>query len=86
MIFGLLLLLYFSHYHFVAGHTNPRDALLHPLSVLAYVCAYLALPLANINHIVGTAAGLAILIALAWDTLRVLRRPAPQRLIVCASA
>lgn len=82
MIFGLLLLLYFSHYHFVAGHTNPRDALLHPLSVLAYVCAYLALPLANINHIVGTAAGLAILIALAWETLRVLRRPAPQRLIV----
>ena len=82
VVFGLLLRVYFSDYHFVAVHTNPWEALLQPVSVLTYVCAYLALPLANINHIVGTAAGLAVLIALAWETLRVLRRPAPQRLIV----
>jgi len=79
-VFALLVPLYFFHYHFVPGHTNPRDALQHPFSLLAYVCAYLALPLASINHIAGVVAGVAVLIALAWETVRVLRRPAPSRL------
>ncbi len=74
VVFGLVVWQYVSGYQLIAGHTNAVEALRHPLEVLAFVGAYLALPLAKIDHAVGAAVGLAVLSAFAWATVRMLRR------------
>jgi hypothetical protein len=74
IIFGLVALQYFSGYHLIAGHGNAVDALRHPLAVLGFVGAYLAIPVAKIEHAVGALVGLSLLSAFAWTAFRILRR------------
>lgn len=78
---GAVSLLYFTGYHLVSGYTSTLQALQEPVHVLAYVCAYLALPLSRINHDVGVAVGFVVLIGVIWETYQMFRRPALPRLI-----
>lgn len=82
IVFGLVVLQYVSGYQLMAGHADAVEALRHPIRVLAFVGAYLALPLAKIDHMVGAAVGLAVLSAFAWAAFRMVRRRVLPRLVV----
>ena len=82
ILFVLVVGQFFSGYRMFPGHANALAALRHPLAVLDYVGAYLALPLTRIDHAIGVAAGLLALAAFAWCAFRLLRRPARPRLVV----
>jgi hypothetical protein len=82
IVFGLVVWQYISGYQLIAGHADAVNALRHPIKVLAFVGAYLVLPLAKINHLVGAVVGLVVLIAFAWTIFHVLRRGALPRLVV----
>lgn len=73
--------LYLHGYHSVSGHTNIVTALTQPGAVMAYMCAYLALPLSKLNHDVGVAAGFAALVFVLYQIFRLFRRPRLPRLI-----
>lgn len=82
IVFSLVVWQFFSGYHLIAGHGNSLQALKHPLQVAAFLGAYLALPVAHINHMVGAAVGLILLIAVSWTASRMLRRRKLSRLEV----
>lgn len=78
-VFVLVAVQFFVGYHLIAGHGNSIAALRHPIAVLSFWGAYLALPVAHINHSVGAAVGLALLSGVAWATVRALRRRTSSR-------
>jgi len=83
VIGGLAIAQYFYGYHLIAGHGNAIDALKHPIAVLSFIGAYLAIPVARVDHLVGAIVGLALLAASAWTAFRMLhRRPLPRLMIL----
>ncbi len=82
IVFVLVSLQYFYGYQRIAGHVNAVEALRHPIEVLAYIGAYLAIPVAKINHAVGAVVGLAGLGAFAWTAFRMVRRRELPRLVL----
>lgn len=79
---GLVVFQFFSSYHLLPGHANAVAALRSPLAVLDFVGAYLALPLARIDHGIGVATGLMAVAAFAWCALRLVRQRVLPRLVV----
>lgn len=77
--------LYLHGYHAVSGHTNMLTALTQPGAVLAYMCAYLALPLSKLNHDLGTAAGFAVFVLVLYQMFRLFRRPRLPRVIAIST-
>jgi hypothetical protein len=83
---GINVAFYVYGYQPISQHTNVGDAFTHPLQILAYVCAYLALPVSKLNHFAGLLVGLAALVFLAYETFVLCVRPAIPRIMKMAFA
>ena len=83
---ALAIFLFFFGYQRFPGHTNGIAALKTPVAVLGYMGAYLAVPLAKINHALGAVVGISALCILAWITYRILRRRVFPRLVILSLA
>jgi hypothetical protein len=68
----LVAYLYFHGYRMEAGHANVGASLRHPLEMLFYAAAYVAMPVSRLSHGLGVLVGLGQIFFTAWLVVRFL--------------